>query len=91
MIGITETWLGPGVMDSKLHGYEVVGSRLDRVTASIRVRHHGGIILYRRVSGMLISYLADSKVAERSGSLCTVVLAHIWLAYGTDLLAPTEI
>ena len=65
MMGITEFWLGPGVIDPVLHGYDVV-SRLDRPCASVGVQHHGGIIMYRRVLEMPISHVSDSRVAGRA-------------------------
>ena len=72
MIGITEIWLWPGVIDPVIHGCEV-GTRLDRPCASVGVQHHGGIIMYRRVLGMPISHVSDSKAAERAWFIAHVI------------------
>ena len=65
IIGITETWLKPGVVDPVLHGYEVV-ARYDRPDSLVSLLHHGGTILYRHLLGMPISQLSHSEAAEQS-------------------------
>ena len=62
---IVETWLSSDTPHLVFDGYIQV-CRRDRPGCSPGTLNHGGIILFRRVNGVVITHLLDSDVAERS-------------------------
>ena len=65
ILGLNETWLDPSVVHLHIPSYSLV-SRRDRPNSSVGMLNHGGIALYRRNNGIMITHLEDSVVAERS-------------------------
>ena len=65
IVGLTETWLDDSIEKLDILGYQLV-SRRDREKTRVSGLNHGGIALYSRVGGILVTHLEDSRVAERS-------------------------
>ena len=65
ILGLNETWLGDSVEFLEIAGYEIV-SRRDRPQQSVAKLNHGGIALYRRRGGVLVTHLENSLNAERA-------------------------
>ncbi len=62
---MTEIWLDDSIEKLDIPGYQLV-SRRDREKTRVSGLNHGGIALYSRVGGILVTHLEDSRVAERS-------------------------
>ena len=65
ILGLNETWLDSSVENLDIPGYELV-SRRDRPSSRVGKLNHGGVALYRRRGGILVTHLEDSSIAERS-------------------------
>ncbi len=65
IVGLNETWLDSSVSQLEIPGYTLV-SRRDRPKTSVGKLNHGGIALYHRCGGILVTHLEDSTIAERS-------------------------
>ena len=65
VLALNETWLDSTVASLDIPGYTLV-SRRDRPHTSVGRLNHGGIALYRRSEGLLVTHLEDSKTAERA-------------------------
>ena len=65
ILGLNETFLDDSVRVLDIVGYSLV-SRKDRPCPSAGTLNRGGIALYRRCGGLLVTHLEDSKIAERS-------------------------
>ena len=65
IVGVVETWLDESVQSLDVPGYNLV-SRRDLEKTQVSGLNHGGIALSARCSGILVTHLQHSTVAERS-------------------------
>ena len=65
ILGITESWLDASTPYLAIPNYSLI-SRRDRPGHVAGTMNHGGILLYSRNGGIMVTHLEDSNVAERS-------------------------
>jgi len=89
IIAITETWLDKSLPNVIVPGYECV-SRRDRpgFTVGPGKTNHGGIAVYRKRNGPIITHLEDSVIAERAWY--TVHTAQGPILFGVWYRAPNS-
>ena len=65
IFAVNETCLDASVAKVDLPGYQLV-SRRDRPTSKVCKVNHGDVKVHSRIGTVLVTYLKDSNVAERS-------------------------
>ena len=65
IVALNETWLDDSALRLDVPNYRCV-SRRDRPGSKPGMLNHGGVAVYSRVGGILITHLEDSVIAERS-------------------------
>ncbi len=65
ILALNETWLDSSVQKLDFVGYSLV-SRRDRPNSKVGKLNHGGIAVFCRTGGVLVTHLEDSNIAERS-------------------------
>ena len=65
VVGMTETWLDDQTKHVQFNYYELISRRI-RAQPSPSEQNQGGIQLYRRTDGPLITHLGDSIAGERN-------------------------
>ena len=58
ILGITESWLDESTPDLAIPNYSLV-SRRDRPGHVAGTMNHGGILLYSRIGGIMVTHLED--------------------------------
>ena len=86
IVALNETWLDDSAPRLDVPNYRCV-SRRDRPGSKPGLLNHGGVAVYSRVGGILITHLEDSVIAERSWHTIHTDLGGI--VFGT-LCRPTS-
>ncbi len=84
ILALNATWLDSSVQKLDFVGYSLV-SRRDRPNSKVGKLNHGGIAVFCRTGGVLVTHLEDSNIAERSWHVVHTdlggVLFGVWYAH----------